>query len=148
MTGVLHHPLEDLAVICEQLCGCRTFDSAVERHQAIVVNKTGNCLTRKLALNIKESNIKHWVANDLSQEAHSCSTAQPDALFSLFIERLILLIKTSVLEATEKDCGQLLPLGLAYEVKLLSIVVLSKLKLLLTESVPDFNGLSGWLSVL
>tara|TARA_B110000285_G_C15126331_1_gene620481 strand:- start:1036 stop:1320 length:285 start_codon:yes stop_codon:yes gene_type:complete len=53
-----------------------------------------------------------------------------------------------VLKAIEEDCGQILPLGLAYELKLLSIGVLSKLKLLLTESVPDFNSLSGWRGLL
>lgn len=53
-----------------------------------------------------------------------------------------------MLKASEEDCGQLLPLGLAYEVKLLRIMVLSELKLLLTESVPDFNSLSGWLGLL
>jgi hypothetical protein len=69
-------------------------------------------------------------------------------LFPFVIEGLILLVKTSVLKAIEEDCGQILPLGLAYELKLLSIVVLSKLKLLLTESVPDFNSLSGWRGLL
>lgn len=53
-----------------------------------------------------------------------------------------------MLKAIEEDCGQLLPLGLAYELQLLRIMVLSELKLLLTESVPDFNSLSGWLSLL
>ena len=53
-----------------------------------------------------------------------------------------------MLEAVEEDCGQVLPLGLAYELKLLRALVLSELKLLLTESVPDFNSLSGWLSLL
>ena len=53
-----------------------------------------------------------------------------------------------MLEAVEEDCGQLLPLGLAYELKLLRALVLSELKLLLTESVPDFNSLSGLLSLL
>jgi len=48
-----------------------------------------------------------------------------------------------VLEAVEEDCGQILPPGLGYELKLLSTWVLSKLELLLTESVPDFSSLSG-----